>query len=90
MDSAACGALNTETPCRFTNAYESGLLTFWRRNDYLSPLFGTKFNYQQNALVQNITMEDVSIIFMIALFFYLISLIVFLFEVVIIKIKKNN
>ena len=67
----------------FTRAFESGLITMWKRYDYLSSFFLAKFDYQQNDLIQDLNLEDESSAIIILSLFSFISFIALFFEIII-------
>ena len=73
---------------RFSRAFERGLITLWKRHDYLASLHRAKFTYKKIDLVQDLKLEDEIIAFGF-LSFTSISLIVLFIELVIYFMSKN-
>lgn len=73
---------------RLIQAQESGILTLWKHYDYLSSLFGAKFDYRKTGLVQDLKLEDTKLAFMLIILFISISSIVFLLEIIIFFLNK--
>ena len=74
---------------RFSRAFERGLITLWKRHDYLASLHRAKFTYKKIDLVQDLKLEDEIIAFGFLLLFTSISSIVLFIELAIYFISKN-
>lgn len=74
---------------RFSRTFERGLITLWKRYDYLASLHRAKFTYKKIDLVQDLKLEDEIVVFGFLLLFISISSIVLLVELVVYFINKN-
>ena len=75
---------------RWKQAFEAGLLNFWLKNDFLSPLFTIKFQYQETPLHHDLSLEEQVLPFLLLLFMLSVSLAVFIFEILIFYFKNNS
>ena len=75
---------------RWKQAFEGGLLNFWIKNDFLSPLFTRIFRYHETASHHDLALEEEVLPFLILLFMLSVSLAVFILEILIFWLNYYN
>ena len=75
---------------RWKQAFEAGLLNFWIKNDFLSPLFTIRFRYHETVWDHDLALEEVALPFFILLFMTSVSSVIFIFEIFIFCLHHHN
>ena len=75
---------------RWKQAFEAGLLNFWLKNDFLSPLFTIRFHYQGTALYHDLSLEEEVLPFLLLLFMFSVSLAAFILEILFYWLNHYN
>ena len=75
---------------RWKQAFEAGLLNFWIKNDFLSPLFTRRFRYYETDLLHDLSLEEQVLPFLLLLFMFSVSLAAFILEILIYWLNHYN
>ena len=75
---------------RWKQAFEAGLLDFWIKNDFLSPLFTIIFRYKVTDLHHALSLEETALPFLILLFMTSVSSAVLILELSISWLHRRN
>ena len=75
---------------RWKQAFEAGLLNFWIKNDFLSPLFTRRFHYYKAELIHDLSLEEEVLPFLLLLFMLSVSSAAFILEILVFWLNHYN
>ena len=75
---------------RWKQAFEAGLLNFWIKHDFLSPLFTITFRYKESESHHALSLEETALPFLVLLFMTSMSSAVLILELLISWLHRRN
>ena len=75
---------------RWKQAFEVGLLNFWIKNDFLSPLFTRRFRFHETDFLRDLSIEEQVLPFLVLLFMLSVSLAAFILEILVFWLNYYN